>query len=72
MTDSSWGKWTFNPKNGCLEYPLGAGGTYEVPVSSNDDATQTLDWIFQVNEKTWASSDDLGHLVRAIYEVRGR
>jgi hypothetical protein len=45
---------------------------YFVSVDEMTDSAQILDWIFQVNEKSWASRDDVGHLVEAIEDMLGR
>jgi hypothetical protein len=33
------------------------------------DSAKTLDWIAQVANKTWATAEDLGNLVRALHEL---
>lgn len=73
MTKTTWGRWTLNTSNACLETtiaPSGAG--YQVPLGDLDTTAAMLDWIFQVQEKTWASTQDLGDLVEAIVEIFGR
>jgi hypothetical protein len=31
-----------------------------------------LDWVFQIEEKSWATPDDVGQLVKAIVDIFGR
>ena len=64
-----WGKWKLNPNNACLEIDNGA---YQVPVDEMTDSASILDWIFQISEKTWATSEDVGNLAKAISDILGR
>ncbi|WP_332805857.1 hypothetical protein [Sphingomonas sp. RT2P30] len=41
-------------------------------VDEMTDSARILDWIFQVNAKSWASRDGVGHLVEAIEDMLGR
>lgn len=34
-----------------------------------NDSASVLDWIAQLNEKTWVSPDDIGNLVKAIDDI---
>lgn len=72
MVNTTWGRWTFNPSNFCLETTIGATGLYQIPVDEMINSASILDWIFQVSEKTWASSQDTGDLVKAIVDLLGR
>jgi hypothetical protein len=45
---------------------------YQIPVDEMTNSASILDWIFQVQEKTWASSSDVGDLVGAIESILGR
>lgn len=66
---SSWGRWTLNPNNACLETQ---NPTYQIPVDEMTSSASILDWIFQIQEKTWASSQDVGDLVEAVADILGR
>ncbi|MDH7973576.1 hypothetical protein QH494_15400 [Sphingomonas sp. AR_OL41] len=66
-----WGPWTIDLRDARLVYQRGEM-EYFVPVDEMTDSAQILDWIFQVNEKSWASRDDVGHLVEAIEDMLGR
>ena len=70
MTNAAWGNWTLNTNTGCLEHQ--AGGPYELPVYEMTNSAEILDWVFQIEEKTWASSEDIGDLVTAVREIIGR
>lgn len=74
MLKTAWGRWTFNPDNGCLETTIApaTGAGYQVPLYEMDTSAATLDWIYQVAEKTWATPADVGDLVSAIVELLGR
>jgi hypothetical protein len=67
---TKFGRWTFNPTNGCLEIDLPS--KYEVPIKNFTTSAEILDWIFQVSEKTWATAKDVGDLVRAAEHIFGR
>ena len=69
MSANTWGRWTFNPDNACLET---AAPWYQIPVYELTTSAEILDWIFQVQEKTWSSSEDIGDLVAAIVDLVGR
>lgn len=73
-TTLTWGRWTLNPSNACLETDITVSGgpIYQVSVDDMKDSASILDWIYQIEEKTWASSQDVGDLVRAIVEILGR
>ena len=69
----TWGRWTFNPTTACLETEIFPGGpTYQVLADEMKDSASILDWIYQIEEKTWASSQDVGDLVSAAVEIFGR
>ena len=72
MANTTWGRWTFNPSNSCLETHITSTALYQVDVEEMTNSASILDWIFQVSEKTWASSQDTGDLVKAIVELLGR
>lgn len=68
---TTWGRWTLNARTVCLE-TLISGTTYEIPLDEMTDAAKVLDWVFQIEEKTWASNSDVGDLVTAIRSIFGR
>ena len=69
----SWGNWDLNVGNACLEFnDPQMGMIYQIPVDEISTSAEVLDWIYQVEEKTWASDVDVGHLVSAMREILGR
>jgi len=71
MATTNWGSWTFNTTNACLEHPMGTS-PYQVPVYEMTNSAEILDWIFQIEEKTWATSQVIGDFVAAIADILGR
>lgn len=71
MANMTWGPWTLNTTNACLEYPLGIE-PYQIPVDTLKDSARILDRIFSLNEKTWATPDVVGHFVEAVEAIFGR
>ncbi len=74
MANTSWGNWTLNTTNACLEYSDPALGSmiYQVPVDEMTTSAEILDWVFQIEEKTWANSAVIGDFVTAVAEILGR
>lgn len=72
--ESQFGRWTFNTKTAALETVIApaTGAIYQIRLEEMRNSAQTLDWIYQVAEKTWASASDIGDLVRAISYIFGR
>lgn len=67
-----WGKWTLNTSDYCLEHPGLGCLPYKIPLEEFRNSAIILDWIFQLSEKTWMTSDDKGDLVQAILDIFGR
>jgi len=67
---TSFGRWTLNTKNGCLE--INMSSLYQIRLEEMTNSARILDWIFQINEKTWATANDIGELIRAINYIFGR
>jgi hypothetical protein len=63
-----WGKWKFDVERLVLVYRKGRHN-YEVDVERMTNSSHTLDWIFQVAGKSWASPEDVGQLVFAIDDL---
>ena len=57
-----WGNWRFDAERLVLVYQKGRHN-YEVDLERMTNSSHTLDWIFQVAGKTWASAEVLGQLV---------
>jgi excisionase family DNA binding protein len=62
----TWGRWTYDARTLVLHHPY-----YEVDLERCIDVHSILDWILQVAGKTWATSSDIGDLVRALAELAG-
>jgi hypothetical protein len=58
-----WGKWRFNREAMTLTHDE---HDYEVDLERMQASAAVLDWIFQVSAKNWATSEDIGDLVRAL------
>jgi hypothetical protein len=72
---TQFGRWTLNVTTVCLEIPIPpepSDEIYQVPLERMTDSARILDWIFQLEEKTWVSPGDLGHLVEALAHIFGR
>lgn len=59
-----WGPWTLNPKNLSLETEH-----YDISLKSIKNSATLLDWIFQVQAKTWADPQVLHGLLAAFEDV---
>lgn len=59
-----WGSWTLNPKNLSLEREH-----YDISLKSIKNSAELLDWIFQVQSKTWAEPQVLHDLLAAFDDV---
>jgi hypothetical protein len=69
---NKWGRWTYNPANHCLEIVKYIGSSkfpYEVDLDRCNKSSKLLDWIYQVQGKTWISPDDVADLVYAVDDI---
>lgn len=66
-----WGRWQINHETECLVYtnPKYPALVYDIPLVNLKTAANAFDWIRQLEEKSWCSEEDLGHLVRAIFAI---
>jgi hypothetical protein len=65
-----WGRWTYDPKRLALYYIDDRGfEIYEIRLDECNTSAEILDWIAQINTKTWASSQDIGELVKALDDL---
>jgi len=69
---SQYGRWNVDTKQALLTTVITPGADYEVPLEEMTSSARIMDWIFQVQEKTWASATDVGDLVEAIRDIFGR
>jgi hypothetical protein len=73
-TKTNFGKWTFDRKNGLLVFydENIPGFRYPIPLFEINRSAKILDWIYQVDEKTWAKTQDLYDLIQAFKYIFGR
>jgi hypothetical protein len=58
-----WGMWRYNRNRRTLFY---GRGEYEVDLDRCRTSGEVLDWIIQLNQKSWTTPEDIGHLVEAL------
>ena len=63
-----WGNWTLDTKNRSLDY---RHDRYSIRLESMTSSAPVLDWIAQLNMKTWASREHIGYLVEALDDIFG-
>lgn len=65
-----WGNWVASTdvgEDGRVHYWLTHQGTqYEIHVSEIEDIAELGDWVLHLQEKSWATVEDLGNFVKAI------
>jgi hypothetical protein len=79
-----WGEWTFDSERLCLVFqaaPVSRGGVrgvapyvgyfgkYEIDLERIHDSAAMLDWIFQIQGKTWASARVTKDLLNAFDSI---
>ena len=60
---TKWGNWEFIKENLTLEH---ATEGYYIDLERCNNSAQTLDWIFQVQGKTWADAETVGTMIEAL------
>lgn len=66
---TKFGNWSLEKDTLCLAY---GDPYYQIRLDEMRNPAEILDWIFQLEEKTWISSEDIGDLVSAIVYYFGR
>jgi hypothetical protein len=61
-----WGSWTLNRKTNELGYPPAA---YWIPAEQLQSATNLLDWIFQLNSKSWVTPQLMKDFLDAVEDL---
>ena len=61
-----WGNWKFDPKNLTLEH---SGEGYEIDLERIHTCAAMLDWIFQIQAKSWADAKTMRDLLRAFDDI---
>lgn len=67
-TVAAWGGWTLDDENLELHWHADEGPWvgYDVDLERCRTSAETLDWIAQVAQKTWATPEVIGSLVEAL------
>lgn len=65
-----WGNWELDTANMLLIYvEERRRHGYEIDLKDMTDSAHMLDWIFQLNMKTWVSRKDMGDLIQALDDL---
>lgn len=65
-----WGRWRLNIKHDSLEYWGERGMLYWIDLKdASASSAACLDWIFQLNKKSWMSDQDRADLLHAIEDT---
>lgn len=68
MNKTTWGDWTLDMDTLVLGNKKFDYGIY---LDECNNSAQILDWIIQVSQKSWATNDVVGELVRALDDILG-
>jgi hypothetical protein len=68
--EMQFGNWFFNKSTGTLDYT--GGVQYHIRLWEMKNSAEILDWILQIEEKSWASAEDIGNLEGHCRAVRAR
>jgi len=63
---TTWGQWLLDKETLVLRHKE---ILYEIYLDECKSSAQILDWIIQVSQKSWATDDDIGELVRALDDI---
>ena len=66
---NKYGNWVLNFEYNSLDHEK---GVYRIPLKDMTGSSRILDWLYQIEEKPWATDADLGNLVRAMVALFGR
>lgn len=67
---SQWGEWSFDAECFTLRFRAEEDREwYYIPLNSIDSSAGVLDWIYQIQAKTWADGKIIADLVDAIKDV---
>lgn len=61
-----WGDWSLDTNTRQLVYNDDEGNNYEVNVDEFTSSAPVLDWIFQLQGKTWMTPQGMGDMLAAI------
>ncbi len=66
-TDRRFGNWEFDRERLILAYPVTRNYQYEIDLEEMTCSAEILDWIFQIQGKTWATPQVMYDLLKAIH-----
>lgn len=66
---TKWGNWIYHPGNFTLECQDERGFIYEIDLDRCRTSAEVLDWIFQVQGKTWATAEIVKYLLEALDDL---
>jgi hypothetical protein len=66
MNKTTWGDWELDKEALVLRHKE---ILYEIYLDECNSCAQILDWIIQVSQKTWATNDVIGELVRGLDDI---
>jgi len=64
-----WGNWEYHHENYTLQYVDEGQWIYEIDLDRCTTSAALLDWIMQIQQKTWANPVDLRDLLKAIDDL---
>src|SRR5689334_18567187 len=62
----TWGNWRYHARLFVLTH---VPEDYEIRLDECSTSAETLDWIFQVANKTWMTQEDKGNLIDALQDL---
>jgi hypothetical protein len=66
-----WGPWKLNKRGLYLAYASGTWDEYRIGLDRCLSSAQVLDWLAQINAKTWATPYIVGCLMAAFHNTLG-
>jgi hypothetical protein len=65
---SKWGDWTLDAQVLALNLQ-GDKHSYQINLEDITDSAHMLDWIFQIQMKTWSTNEIIGELINAFQDI---
>jgi len=71
-TGHRWGHWRYVKRDLALEYITDDGYMrYDITLNRCRTSAQILDWLCQISQKSWATPEDVGNLLKALDDLAG-
>jgi hypothetical protein len=70
QTGDRWGRWVYNTEGNALHFDP-ATNNYPVRLDTIGSAEDLVNWIAQLQEKTWMSPADFGDFLEAVDDFVG-